>query len=195
MAIEHANITDPQIHEPKGVSQASEGMVYVADGAGSGLWKTIDTGNSRLFQVQFAGTPPNISYPANVWTQMQLNTVIHNDISGSLSSNTVTLPAGTYTVDGDVLVPNRLGDNLLINTVARLYNNTSSSSLIESTQAAFLPLSIDGTNYVHWPVSLKGRFTLLTSSNIVLQMKPQLAQTAGTSITGIHTNLMFWKVG
>ena len=94
------------------MSQALKGMVYVADGAGSGLWKTIDTGNSRLFQVQFVGTPPNISYPANVWTQMQLNTVIHNDISGSLSSNTVTLPAGTYTVDGDVFSPQSSGDTI-----------------------------------------------------------------------------------
>lgn len=34
----HENITDPNIHEPKGVSTASEGMVYVADGLGSGSW-------------------------------------------------------------------------------------------------------------------------------------------------------------
>ena len=35
---EHANLTDPNLHEPKGVSSANEGSVYVADGAGSGDW-------------------------------------------------------------------------------------------------------------------------------------------------------------
>jgi len=36
---EHVSITDPQIHEPKGVSSADEGHVYIADGLGSGDWK------------------------------------------------------------------------------------------------------------------------------------------------------------
>lgn len=37
---EHNVITDPDIHEPKGVASASSGQVYVADGAGSGAWGT-----------------------------------------------------------------------------------------------------------------------------------------------------------
>lgn len=36
MAIEHKDITESNLHEPKGVSTASSGQVYVADGAGSG---------------------------------------------------------------------------------------------------------------------------------------------------------------
>jgi hypothetical protein len=36
--ISHKNITDPQIHEPKGISAANAGEVYVADGSGSGSW-------------------------------------------------------------------------------------------------------------------------------------------------------------
>lgn len=38
MSIEHRNIQDPQIHEPRGVSTATVGQVYVADGLGSGSW-------------------------------------------------------------------------------------------------------------------------------------------------------------
>lgn len=38
MAIQHNTITDPNIHEPKGVSTATDGQVYKADGAGSGTW-------------------------------------------------------------------------------------------------------------------------------------------------------------
>ena len=40
--IEHVNITDPNIHEPKGVAAASVGQVYVADGSGSGDWSTYN---------------------------------------------------------------------------------------------------------------------------------------------------------
>lgn len=40
MAIEHAAITDPNIHEPKGISSATSGQVYLSDGIGSGNWVT-----------------------------------------------------------------------------------------------------------------------------------------------------------
>jgi hypothetical protein len=38
MAIQHAAIEDPDIHEPKGVAAATAGKVYVSDGAASGDW-------------------------------------------------------------------------------------------------------------------------------------------------------------
>lgn len=38
MAIQHSDITDPQIHEPKGASTAAQNTVYVANGAGTGAW-------------------------------------------------------------------------------------------------------------------------------------------------------------
>ena len=41
---EHNVITDPELHEPKGVSAAGSGQVYVADGAGSGTWTTLAAG-------------------------------------------------------------------------------------------------------------------------------------------------------
>lgn len=39
MTIEHVILTDPYLHEPKGVALANDGEVYVADGVGSGAWK------------------------------------------------------------------------------------------------------------------------------------------------------------
>ena len=41
MTIQHSTITDPQIHEPKGVAAADAKTVYVADGAGSGSWQPL----------------------------------------------------------------------------------------------------------------------------------------------------------
>lgn len=39
--IQHRNITDPNIHEPKGVKFAAQNTAYIADGSGSGAWKEI----------------------------------------------------------------------------------------------------------------------------------------------------------
>lgn len=36
--VNHSTLTDPYLHEPKGVASAASGAVYIADGAGSGDW-------------------------------------------------------------------------------------------------------------------------------------------------------------
>ena len=36
--VNHSTLTDPYLHEPKGVAAAANGSVYFADGAGSGDW-------------------------------------------------------------------------------------------------------------------------------------------------------------
>ena len=36
--VQHSVLTDPNLHEPKGVSTAASGKVYVANGSGSGTW-------------------------------------------------------------------------------------------------------------------------------------------------------------
>lgn len=43
MSIEHSEIEDPQIHEPKGASSAASKTIYISDGAGSGAWNKIDS--------------------------------------------------------------------------------------------------------------------------------------------------------
>lgn len=42
--INHASIPDGQRHEPKGISTATVGQVYVANGSGSGTWQKAVTG-------------------------------------------------------------------------------------------------------------------------------------------------------
>lgn len=37
---EHNTITDPDLHEPKGVAAATIGQVYIANGSGSGVWSS-----------------------------------------------------------------------------------------------------------------------------------------------------------
>lgn len=50
---EHSSITDPHIHEPKGISSANEGMVYVANGDGSGTWRYWPLGKA-YYQHSFS---------------------------------------------------------------------------------------------------------------------------------------------
>lgn len=45
MDIQHKNLPDAQLHEPKGVATAANRQVYVADGAGSGVWQKIKSEN------------------------------------------------------------------------------------------------------------------------------------------------------
>lgn len=39
--IAHKNLTDPQLHEPKGIAAASANTVCVANGSGSGSWISL----------------------------------------------------------------------------------------------------------------------------------------------------------
>ena len=40
--IAHKDLTDPQLHEPKGASTATSGSTIFSDGAGGTLWKSIE---------------------------------------------------------------------------------------------------------------------------------------------------------
>lgn len=41
--VEHSQLPDELLHEPKGASTAAAGTVYVADGAGSGSFEKLPT--------------------------------------------------------------------------------------------------------------------------------------------------------
>jgi len=75
--VQHKDIVDPNIHEPKGIGLASAGMAYVANGLGSGSWKTVlvpeDIGitPSTLFTFNYNRTSSlanNVLFPIPSWT-------------------------------------------------------------------------------------------------------------------------------
>jgi len=74
MTIQHNVITDPDIHEPKGVAAASSGQVYVANGSGSGTWKDKDKGLG-------AWTGFDSATPAYQHTTTTSDTVLNNTIT------------------------------------------------------------------------------------------------------------------
>lgn len=42
MAVEHRNIPEDGLHEPKGISAAASNRVYISDGTGTGAWSLVD---------------------------------------------------------------------------------------------------------------------------------------------------------
>ena len=98
--VQHSAITDPNIHEPKGVSSAAAGKVYVANGSGSGSWELpagsaygdmyIDAGATA--QTLAAASATAKLNPTGEWTANGSKNVT---ISGSNGTITVS-QAGEY---------------------------------------------------------------------------------------------------
>jgi hypothetical protein len=72
MSIQHSVITDPDIHEPKGVSTASLGEVYVADGAGSGDWSpiTLDSNTADYGAIYTADGVGSADFSQTCWQDL-----------------------------------------------------------------------------------------------------------------------------
>jgi hypothetical protein len=90
----HSALTGAELHEPKGVAAATSGQVYVANGAGSGTWTTIDsTLPSNIVKVESADDLP--AAVSNVRTLLP-NTAYQ--IVGSVPIGDDRLVTGTNTV-------------------------------------------------------------------------------------------------
>ena len=89
MAIEHNTIADGERHEPKGIASAANGTVYVANGAGAGMWKPPGAG----FEYHQHGT-----------TGQVINTtaaLLQCNGGGGLTSTAHTAPH--YVIDGQAM--------------------------------------------------------------------------------------------
>ena len=118
--INHKDIPDGERHEPKGVSTATAGQVYVASGSGSGSWRfliskftasltpTAVTGHSRSEQVYTvtgittSQTLLNVIPPSNTDGAVIGSARITgaNEVTvgwGNVTSTNKTPPAGVYT--------------------------------------------------------------------------------------------------
>lgn len=92
MTIQHSLITDPNLHEPKGIASAAIGKVYVSDGAGSGDWVYpsgyvhgeiyIDAGATAQTLLSASGYA--ILNPTGEWTQGVLSVMTASPSAGKL---------------------------------------------------------------------------------------------------------------
>lgn len=135
MAI-HSSLTDPNIHEPKGASTASDGQVYVANGSGSGTWEDrLPTmfGKSR-YQLTNDGT------------------------SESWSSNSTVSCRGKVTVSG--ISPTLVADSVNVSSVTRLstgkYQITFTTAM---SNANYVPVVMTKTSGGATPASYSNEST------------------------------------
>ena len=121
--------------------------------------RTILVAGDQIFVARdeaASGTSPaNGTYP--VWVTRALNTVQKNTISGaSLSSNQITLPAGTYQISARAPSTQQLHK-------ARLYNVTGAAPLIVGSSAA------NATNSTSTDSLVCGVFSLSATSAVRLE--------------------------
>jgi len=121
-----------------------------------------------------------------------LNTVLTNEITGaSLSSNQITLPAGTYYIDASAPSFNVGTDR------AKLRDITGGADLLTGTS--------EGTFGFTGPQVrsfISGRFTLSVASLLEIQHRGSVTQgTSGFGVSGnfgpheVYTDVKIWKVG
>lgn len=55
--VSHATLTGVDLHEPKGVSTAASGTVYIANGAGTGSWGSVSTSLNFVGMIADFTTP------------------------------------------------------------------------------------------------------------------------------------------
>ena len=121
MAIEHNTIVSTERHEPKGVETADVDQVYVADGLGSGSWKT--PGGALFGDMDFTG-----------------NAVAHNITAASASSGT----AGWIALTGaNLTTPGALYAQGVADTIS--FENTGNNELLRVPIAGIYEISFNAS--------------------------------------------------
>lgn len=137
--VNHSALTDPYLHEPKGVAAASSGQIYVANGAASGAWANLDAATTYII----SGVIDDISTAATVYiptpeagTVKQITTVLGGAIATSNDTVLITNAAGSTM--GTITVAFSGSAAADIDSVTPVANNTftANSFLMVSTNGA-----------------------------------------------------------
>ncbi len=112
-SIQHRDIPDGQRHEPKGISTASSGQVYVANGAASGGWQTPP----GIVEFTAALTPSAVSANSVAEQTFTVTGILTSDKLVNVIKPTLTTHIG--------IVGARISAN---NTIAITYLNSSGGS-------------------------------------------------------------------
>lgn len=125
---EHVTITDPQIHEPKGVLTAVAKAVYRATGAGSGAWELLDEATDVVLVEDIS------DFPTAVLGVITLPDKTVYNIRGVVNMGTTRLQVAT---NGTVLL---LGHSLLQDVLSYTGTDpflTASSATIGARHVGF----------------------------------------------------------
>lgn len=94
----HRDLTGSDLHEPKGIEDASSGQLYVADGSGSGAWTSLTVTLPVGMIADYAGSSAPSSWllcygqDVSRTTYAELFTAIGTTYGSGNGSTTFTLP-------------------------------------------------------------------------------------------------------
>lgn len=115
--VQHRNISDLESHEPKNISTATNGQLYVANGSASGVWKKLNEVDS-------------IDYSVAAKNRFGWNDIADNQYT---SGSPLAITATTKT-----LVPNNgLGTQTDTTRLGALWQTGSSKFVINDLNASF----------------------------------------------------------
>lgn len=98
MTVEHKDIPEDGLHEPKGASTASFDQVLHADGAGGTVWKSIHTRPTRVIIEDSITSQSFVSQ--ELVTAGEVKQVIFGEGGTSSGGNIVVSPNGNITLQG-----------------------------------------------------------------------------------------------
>ena len=128
MTIQHSAIPDADLHEPKGVANATAGKVYKSNGSGSGTW-TYAPGKAHAELVISGGT-------ANHTLNATAGTYDHINSSWTASGNEEHLTVDTTNGDIDLLFAGHY--------LVTAFMTFTTSAIASGTEYSF-DFGIDGT--------------------------------------------------
>jgi hypothetical protein len=136
MTVQHSAITDPNIHEPKGVSTAVSNSVYVASGGGSGSWLPLSY--TILVSIEDISTAGTVYVPV--------------PFSGKVVRSLVTLQGGISGTNAVVGVANNVGspmESTTVTTAGSAAGSTFSTTITTNNtmlQGQTIRVSTDGAS-------------------------------------------------
>ncbi len=160
MTIQHVNIPDGKRHEPKGISTAALGEVYVANGAGGGTWDNIlaDVNNANLIPIYVSIT--DISTPGSVWvvnpiagdiykiyvvldgTIATANSIVTAEINGVLVSGSAVTCTAAGSTAGSVFSATPSGTNTVgAGGVIEIITDGGSSNTVRANVTILMDVS------------------------------------------------------
>jgi len=175
---------------------ASAGQVLTISAAGTSTWSPV----SALTTTQFlhirdekAATNQGGTFTNGAWRTRDLNTIKTNTITGaSLASNQITLPAGTYFIQGYPVSFRAEGN------ISRIYNITDSSqvSLGINNHSGSSTTGSQGTSTVSCIVTITGtkvfelqHYSQSTVASVGFGIRNE------TGVGEVYSEILIWKIG
>lgn len=148
--VNHKDLPNSELHEPKGASTASSSTVYVSDGAGSGSWSTAPytyTLNVRLDDISTAGSA-YVAVPVQ-GTIAKIYTVIDGAIATADASLTFDINGTPITGSGITVA--------FTGSAAGDVDSSTPSAANTPTAGQYITVTTDGasTNAVSCNVTLE----------------------------------------